>query len=330
MEKTSVTLSAVQRLGIDPSRAAGRPSLVRFITASLAALAASLGAVVAIVHVGVSLVPALRDYSHFRLFDYGGLTVVGVVAACTGWLGVVQLTPAPRRMFLRLAVVVTLALFIPDVSLLLLRTSPDAVAVLMVMHVIIAVITYNCLVHLAPSAAERSRRRPDGTVPAREQVSSSPSTGAGNGAVARPAENLVAPGVWRSMCWAVTAELLLGFAYLVFIPFHHPSGWIVERTVALSLAHAALGAVLGVCAVSIFLLTLRGARVERIAGSVGFGGVAFSALGGALCYESGLRIVGGIFMFLGVMTALFGYFMPLIGESPGVPPTRAKRVNAPR
>ena len=329
MEKTSVTDSAVQRLGIDPSRAAGRPSLVRFFAASLLALAASLGAAYATVRVSVSLVPSLRDYSHFRLFDYGGLTVVGVVAACAGWLGVVHLTPAPRRLFLRLAVVVTLALVVPDISLLLLHSSPDAVAVLVVMHVIIGVITYNCLVHLAPSSAGRSRRRPDDAVPGRAPVSAASSPGAATVEVARRAGNLVAPSVWRLMCWAVTAELLIGFAFLVFIPFHHPSGWIVEHNVALSLTHAALGAVLGVGAVSIFLLTLRGARVERIAGSVGLGGVVFSALGGALCYESSLRIVGAIFMFLGVMTALFGYFMPLIGESPGVPPTRVKRVDSP-
>jgi hypothetical protein len=69
---------------------------------------------------------------------------------------VTRVTSAPRWLFFRLAVAVTLVLFVPDVWILLHSAPPDAVAVLMAMHVAIAVVTYNSLVHLAPPGRRRS------------------------------------------------------------------------------------------------------------------------------------------------------------------------------
>ena len=50
---------------------------------------------------------------------------------------------------------VTLVLFLPDVYIWQQGQSAQAVAVLMAMHVAIAVVTYNLLVHLAPVRARR-------------------------------------------------------------------------------------------------------------------------------------------------------------------------------
>ncbi len=94
---------------------------------------------------------------HFAFGDYAKLTVIGVVVACAAWPVVTRLTSAPRWLFFRLAVAVTLVLFLPDVWILLHGAPLDAVAVLMAMHVAIAVVTYNSLVRLAPL---RGRRRP--------------------------------------------------------------------------------------------------------------------------------------------------------------------------
>ena len=79
------------------------------------------------------------------------------VVACAAWPVVTPVTSAPRWLFLRLAVAVTLVLFLPDVWILLHSGTAEAVAVLMAMHVAIAVVTYNALVRLAPL---RRRRRP--------------------------------------------------------------------------------------------------------------------------------------------------------------------------
>ncbi len=52
-------------------------------------------------------------------------------------------------MFFRLAVSVTLVLWLPDLYLLDLGQPGRRGAVLMVMHLAIALVTYNCLVHIA-------------------------------------------------------------------------------------------------------------------------------------------------------------------------------------
>ena len=60
-----------------------------------------------------------------------------------------RISSAPRWLFFRLAVLVTLLLWLPDLYLLDLGQPGRAVAVLMVMHLAIALVTYNCLVHIA-------------------------------------------------------------------------------------------------------------------------------------------------------------------------------------
>jgi hypothetical protein len=49
-----------------------------------------------------------------------------------------------------LAILVTVVLLLPDVYILYRGQPADAVAVLMVMHLAIALVTYNLLVRLAP------------------------------------------------------------------------------------------------------------------------------------------------------------------------------------
>jgi hypothetical protein len=72
-----------------------------------------------------------------------------VVVACLARPVVTRVSSAPRWLFLRMEVAVALVLWLPDVYILALAQPPRAVAVLFVMHLAIAVVTYNCLVHLA-------------------------------------------------------------------------------------------------------------------------------------------------------------------------------------
>ena len=53
-------------------------------------------------------------------------------------------------LFFRLAILVTLALWLPDAYIWYLGQPASAVAVLVVMHLAIALFTYNLLVRLAP------------------------------------------------------------------------------------------------------------------------------------------------------------------------------------
>jgi hypothetical protein len=64
---------------------------------------------------------------------------------------VARLSSAPRWLFFRLAILVTLVLWLPDLYILYKGQPSEAVAVLMVMHVAIALVTYNLLVRAAPA-----------------------------------------------------------------------------------------------------------------------------------------------------------------------------------
>jgi bacteriorhodopsin len=119
--------------------------------ASATAIAGSLAADALLVAIGTAVFPATKGYTHFRFSDYGKLTVIGVIIACVAWPMVTWVSSRPRPLFFRLAIVVTVVLWIPDVWILKQGQPVRAVLVLMVMHVAIALVTYNALVHLAPA-----------------------------------------------------------------------------------------------------------------------------------------------------------------------------------
>jgi len=119
------------------------------LVATVASLAGSLLADAALVAIGTAAFPSTKGFVHFRFSDYAKFTVIGVVVACIAWPVVTRISSAPRWLYLRLAVVVTLVLLLPDVWILLRGEPAKAVAVLMTMHLAIAVVTYNCMVRIA-------------------------------------------------------------------------------------------------------------------------------------------------------------------------------------
>ena len=119
--------------------------------ATIAAIAGSLAVDALLVVIGQAVFPATKGYVHFQFHDYARLTVIGVIIACAAWPVVTRISSDPRWLFLRLAVLVTLVLWLPDVYILYRGQAADAVAVLFVMHLAIALVTYNLLVHLAPT-----------------------------------------------------------------------------------------------------------------------------------------------------------------------------------
>ena len=149
MSLSTITDRYVAKAKIDFAPTQRQPSPFRVILATALSIAGSLFADAALVAMGTSLFPATKGYVHFQLHDYARLTVVGVIVACAAWPILTRLSSAPRWVFLRLAVVVTLVLFLPDLWILAKGQPAKAVAVLMVMHLAIAVVTYNLLVHVA-------------------------------------------------------------------------------------------------------------------------------------------------------------------------------------
>jgi hypothetical protein len=139
-----------------------QPTGGRMILATVVSLAGSLAADALLVAIGQAVFHFHKHYGHFRPSDYGKLTIVGVIIACTAWPVVTWVSSAPRWLFLRLAILVTLVLYLPDLYLLSRHQPPKAVAVLMAMHLAIALVTYNALVHIAPpkTALERAGRAP--------------------------------------------------------------------------------------------------------------------------------------------------------------------------
>jgi hypothetical protein len=126
-----------------------QPPARRVLSATVLSIGGSLLADALLVALGTAVFASTKGYVHFRFSDYAKLTIIGVVIACAAWPIVTRISSSPRWLFFRLAILVTLVLFVPDLWLLARHQPPKAVAVLMAMHVAIALVTYNVLVHLA-------------------------------------------------------------------------------------------------------------------------------------------------------------------------------------
>jgi hypothetical protein len=153
---TSPTLRGPALLHLDFPRGTAQPSPVRWIVATVVALGVSIAACAALAAAGVALVPATAGYEHYRFGDYAKLTTIGVVAAAIGWPIVTLVTTRARRLYLWLAIIVTIVSFAPDLWILRGGQPAPAVADLAVMHVAVGVITYLALVVIAPQ--RRARR----------------------------------------------------------------------------------------------------------------------------------------------------------------------------
>ena len=99
------------------------------MTASIISVAGSLAADAVLVAIGTAIFPSTKGYVHFRFSDYAKLTVIGVVIACLAWPVVTRISSAPRWLFLRMAVLVTLVLWLPDLYILANGEPLGAVAV---------------------------------------------------------------------------------------------------------------------------------------------------------------------------------------------------------
>ena len=155
MSRTTSTAQLMELARVDLRPTHRRPSRRRLVLATIISIAGSLIADAVLVAIGTRAFPSTSGYVHFRLPDYGKLTVAGVIVACIAWPVVTRVSSAPRWVFFRLAILVTIVLLLPDLYILFLGESAEAVAVLVLMHLAIAVITYNALVRIAPPRPAR-------------------------------------------------------------------------------------------------------------------------------------------------------------------------------
>src|ERR1700728_4128349 len=106
--------------------------MLRVALATVVSVGGSLLADAALIAIGTTVFVSTKGYVHFQFHDYAKLTIIGVLIACAAWPVVTRVTSAPRWLFFRLAILVTLVLWLPDLYILHMGQSGRAVGVLMV------------------------------------------------------------------------------------------------------------------------------------------------------------------------------------------------------
>ena len=134
------------------------PAVARLAVATVVAVIGSLAADALVVAIGVHIFPDTTGYGHYRFDDYAKLTIIGVLIGAAGWPVMTHVSSAPRRLYGWLTILISLALFLPDVWLLYRGQRADAVVVLMAMHVAVAVVIFCAMVLIAP--VRQTRRLP--------------------------------------------------------------------------------------------------------------------------------------------------------------------------
>ncbi|MFY9783515.1 MAG: hypothetical protein WAK12_08300, partial [Acidimicrobiales bacterium] len=272
---------------VDLKPSSERPSAIRIVIVAILAALGSVGVNALLVALVTYLNPPLTSYAHFQLDDYGTLTVIGVLAASAAWDVVLRISSSPRWLLLRMAVLVTVVLWIPDVYLFTKHEPSAGVVTLMIMHLAVALVTYNALVRFA--APSSKPEIPHTSLPDEasafllSQLSTAPE---------EPGETL-RRSYFIAMMVGVIAELIIGGVELFYVPLNRPTGWLAHHGEPIYVVHALLGMALGVGAlyvVSRALTTAHLVQVDRTAAVGGFLGVATGAIGGAMSYEQSLRV----------------------------------------
>ena len=121
-EKNAAPQSTIQRaltlFKIDVAPAHRPPSAGRVVLSTVLSIGGSLLITALLVSVGSALSSSTTGYAHFQFSYFAKVTVIGVVIACAAWPVVTRISSAPRWLFLRLAIIVTLVVCAPDLWLL--------------------------------------------------------------------------------------------------------------------------------------------------------------------------------------------------------------------
>lgn len=281
------------------------PATARLAAATLAALAGSLAAGAGLVALAVGLTPSLAHFSHFRPFDYGTLTVIGVLGASVAWPAACRLSSRPRSLFFRMAVVVMLMLWLPDLWLLFVSHEPfRAVGFLMAMHLAVALLTYNSLVRLAPARPHAHQVLAE----IEELVGSTPSL--------EERRRQFATRFSLVLALVVSLDFVLGMVAFFAVPTTRPSGLVPKHGSGIYLAHAAVGVVLTFGALGLFTLVARAGRTLRLASWLGLAGIGLAGVGGMFTTSHLFRVLGIMLMLVGSAVAWAGLILPIAERRP--------------
>ena len=121
--------------------------------------------------------------------------------------------------------------------------------------------------------------------------------------------------VWIVMMIGIGVEFALGVACLVLVPVRRPDQWLPPQSRGLYVAHAVLGGLLAIGALTILVAVLGGSRFVRLGAQVGLVGLSLGAAGGMLSVSHPWRLTGMGLMFVGSIVAFFGYLIPLAERS---------------
>jgi hypothetical protein len=126
---------------------------------------------------------------------------------------------------------------------------------------------------------------------------------------------VIARWVWFVMMIGVAIEFALGIACLAFVPTGRPDQWLPPQSKGVYIAHAALGGLLGIGALTILLRARRGSRFVRFGAQAGVVGLMLGAGGGVLTVSQSWRLTGLGLMFVGAVLAFLAYVIPLADDS---------------
>jgi hypothetical protein len=176
---------------------------------------------------------------------------------------------------------------------------------------LIAIAAWWQLIHEDPEAYRERKSRPSG---AAVNGTARPTDAAGllhtrpDIVVARPTARLA-----TFFAVLVGVEFVLGIMTLASVPVGRPSGGVPTKGEIVFLVHAVFGFMLALASTALAIRLRAATRAARIAGWMGFSGVAIAGVGGLLTDARSLvRFTGMALMFVGAILAGFGYLVPLL------------------
>ena len=154
-------MPALARWGLDFPSGAAQPRAWRFVVATVVAVGLSIAACAALVAVGIRVFPSTAGHPSDAITTP---MTVSLVIASLGWPAACYVSTRARRLYLVLAVLVSIAALAPDAWILYQGQSAQAVLVLVWMHGALAVVTYLSMVLIAPQRTPPRRASSTGTL----------------------------------------------------------------------------------------------------------------------------------------------------------------------
>lgn len=113
------------------------------------------------------------------------------------------------------------------------------------------------------------------------------------------------------MMIGVVVEFALGIACLALLPVGRPDQWLPPQSKSVYIAHAVLGGLLTIGALTVLVQALGGSKFARFGAQMGLSGLVLGSVGGMLSVWHSWRLAGVGLMFVGAFVAFFGYVIPL-------------------